>query len=107
MKTKGIFFKNIGTILIYAVFGTLINIFLIGESFSLASLTLISCRPDDGGAVQPSFLRPAQSLRHRVPDLRRADRLHRSRLHAGRVRRPGGGAHAVDADVCCVMSDVM
>lgn len=30
MKTKGIFFKNIGTILIYAVFGTLINIFLIG-----------------------------------------------------------------------------
>lgn len=31
MKTKGIFFKNIGTILIYAVFGTLINVFLIGE----------------------------------------------------------------------------
>ena len=107
MKTKGIFFKNIGTILIYAVFGTLINIFFIGGFFSLASLTLTSCRPDDGGAVQPSFLRPAQFLRHRVFGFRRADRLHRSRLHAGRVRRPGRGADAVDADVCCVMSDVM
>lgn len=38
MKTKGIFFKNIGTILIYAVFGTLLSIVLIGSFFSFFSL---------------------------------------------------------------------
>ena len=32
MKTKGIFFKNIGTIMIFSIFGTLINALSIGNS---------------------------------------------------------------------------
>lgn len=52
MKTKGIFFKNIGTILIYAVFGTLINIFLIGKAL-FASHVLTFCRHNNGEFIQP------------------------------------------------------
>ena len=32
MRTKGIFFKNIGTILIYAVFGATVSTLLTGRS---------------------------------------------------------------------------
>ena len=39
MKTKGIFFKNIGTILIYAVFGTLVSILLTGMTFPFFSFS--------------------------------------------------------------------
>ena len=58
MKTKGIFFKNIGTILIYAVFGATVSTLLTGGNG-----TGISRRYVAGAAVQVELLWRYQLLR--------------------------------------------